>query len=363
MVKDYYKIMGMSESDKKLSDKEFATKLKKQYRSLSKKYHPDMNPGDKEAEEKFKEAAEANETLSDKVKKDNYDKFGHTGQRPTQGGGFGGGMSAEDLMNNFNFGGRSGRNPFGGQREKRGQDILFNMKVTLEDVFNGITKKFKYNRKSACGSCNGAGGANEETCSSCGGNGFVIQQTRTPMGIMNSQTTCHICHGEGKNMKDTCNTCDGRGVDNKEEIISINIPKGISEQESLQYAGMGNAIKGGTPGSLIIKVTISSHKHFTRSGDDIKYHLKLNYSQLVIGDKVEVPTIEGSKIRVTIPEYSKVGDNLRINDKGLNNLRNKSRGAMIIILDIEMPTNVEGEELELVKKLKKLYEGVETKVD
>ena len=352
MARDYYEILGLTKS---ATDKE----IKKAYRKLAMKHHPDKG-GD---EKLFKEVSEANEILSNKEKKDNYDRYGHAGQRQTQGGGFGGGMSMEDLMNDINFGGGMGGNPFGRQREKRGQDILFNIRITLEDVFNGTTKKLKYNRKAACSGCNGAGGTNEETCSSCSGNGFVIQQTRTPMGIMNSQITCHTCHGEGKKMKDTCNTCYGKGVDNKEEIININIPKGISEQESLQYAGMGNAIKRGTPGSLVIKATITSHKDFTRNGNDLKHHLKLSYSQLVIGSKVEVPTIEGGKIRVKIPEYSKVGDNLRINEKGLNNLRNNSRGAMIIILDIEMPTNIEGEELELVKKLKKLHEGVETKVD
>ena len=180
---------------------------------------------------------------------------------------------------------------------------------------------------------------------------------------MNAQVGCRTCGGEGKTFKSTCGPCGGGGVDTKEEIISVDIPKGISEQESLQYAGMGNAIKGGAPGSLLIKVAIATHKDFVRSGNDLKYHLNLSYAQLVLGDKVEVPIIEGGKIRITIPKYSKIGDNLRISEKGLPNTRSKFRGSMIIILDIEMPTLIDGEELELVEKLKKLHEGVETKVD
>ena len=350
MVRDYYEILGLK---KGATDKE----IKKAYRKLAMEHHPDKG-GD---ENLFKEISEANETLSDKVKKDNYDKYGHTKQRPMQGG-----VNMEDMMNHFGggMGGNPfGGNPFGGHREKRGQDIIFNMKITLEEVFNGATKQFKYKRKAACVSCNGAGGTDKQVCGTCDGRGFVITQQMTPMGNFQTQRTCPTCQGEGNVVKKVCNSCKGVGVGNKEELITVNIPKGITEQETLQYSGMGNAIKGGTPGSLLIKINIASHEDFVISGNDLKYQLKLSYPQLVMGDKVEVPTIEGGKIRVTIPEYSKIGDNLRIINKGLNNIRNNFRGAMIIILDIEMPTNIEGEELELIKKLKKIHEGVETKVD
>lgn len=353
MARDYYEILGLK---KGATDKD----IKKAYRKKAMEHHPDKG-GD---EKVFKEITEANEILSDKQKKATYDRYGHTKQRPQQqGGGFGAGMSMEDLMNQFNFGGGTGGHPFGRQRERRGQDILFNMKVTLEDLFNGTTKKFKYNRTSACSSCNGAGGTEEQSCNNCGGKGFNIRQTETPMGIMNAQTVCQSCGGEGKVMKNVCAPCGGGGVENREEVVSVDIPRGISEQEQLQYNGMGNAVKGGIPGSLIIKITIASHKNFVKNGSDLIYNLNLDYPQLVLGDKVEVPTIDGGKIRVLIPKYSKLGDKLRITDKGLYSTRNNLRGSMIIILGIKMPTLIEGEELELIEKLKKIKEGVDTKVD
>lgn len=354
MARDYYEVLGLK---KGATDKE----IKKAYRKLVMKHHPDKG-GD---EKVFKEISEANEVLSDKSKRESYDRYGHTNQRAAQqgggfGGGFGGGMTMEDLMNEFGFGG----GPFGGRpREKRGQDIVFNMRITLEDSFNGVTKKFKYKRTSACGSCNGAGGTDEQTCSACRGSGSVMQQRQTPMGVMNAQIPCHTCAGEGKTMKNVCSPCGGKGVKHDDEIVSVDIPRGLSEQETLQYAGMGNAIRGGVPGSLLIKVSIQNHKDFVKAGTDLIHNLNLNYSQLVIGDKVEVPTIDGGKIRVVIPKYSKLGDKLRITDKGLYNTRNEFRGSMIIILGIEMPTLIEGEELELIEKLKKLKEGVDTKSD
>lgn len=347
MARDYYEILGLT---KGATDKE----IKKAYRKLAMEHHPDKGGNEK----LFKEISEANEVLSDKTKKDNYDKYGHTNQRPRHGG-----VNMEDIMKDFNFGGGMGRNPFEGPREKRGQDILFNMKITLEEVFNGSTKKFKYRRKAACVSCNGAGGTDKQVCRACEGKGFNIIQQMTPMGNFQVQQACPTCQGEGRVVKNVCNSCRGLGVDDKEEFITVNIPKGITEQETIQYSGMGNAIKEGIPGSLLIKINIAPHKHFVISGNDLKYQLKLSYSQLILGDKVEVPTIDGGNIRVTIPEYSKIGDNLRITSKGLNNVRNNFRGSMIIILDIEMPTNIEGEELELIKKLKKIQEGVDSKVD
>lgn len=349
MARDYYEILGLQ---KGASESE----IKKAYRKLAMKHHPDKG-GD---EEKFKEIAEAYETLSDSEKKANYDRFGHAGPNMNRGGNpFSGGMTMEDLMNEFGFGGGG----FNRRREKRGRDIGINVRLTLEEVFEGVTKKFKYNRTAACESCNGEGGRDKETCPGCHGRGFTVRQTHTPMGVMNAQTTCHLCNGEGHVVKDICGTCNGVGVGHKEEIVTIEIPKGISENETLQYAGMGNAVKGGHPGSLNVKVVIASHKDFVRNGNDLKYTLKLTYPQLVLGDKVEVPTIEGTKIRIDVPKYSKIGDNLRISGKGLTRVNDNNRGNMIIILDIEMPTNIEGEELELIEKLKNLEKKVDTNIN
>jgi len=338
MTKDYYQIL---EVEKSASESE----IKKSYRKLSKKHHPDVGGN----EDNFKEIAEAYETLSDTEKKSNYDRYGHAGKNMSNGNPFGGnpfdnGFNMNDFTNNFN----------GGQRQKRGSDISFNIKITLEEVFNGVSKKFKYNRTSACKSCNGEGGSDKQICGTCNGRGFNVVQQMTPMGNFQSQQTCSHCQGEGRVVKNVCKTCNGAGVSYKEETVNVELPRGISENERLQYAGMGNAVKGGIPGSLIIKISILKHNYFEINGNDLKYNLKLSYPQLILGDKVKVPTIDGGKIMVDIPKYSNPGDNLRINKKGLYKLNTDIRGNMIIVLDIEIPKNIEDEELELIKKLKKI---------
>ena len=342
MTKDYYQILEVEKSASELE-------IKKSYRKLSKKHHPDVGG----SEDKFKEIAEAYETLSNSDKKSNYDRYGHAGKNmnsgnPFHGNPFDNGFNAGDFMNNFN----------GRPRQKRGSDISFNIKITLEDVFNGVSKKFKYNRTSACKTCNGEGGTNKQVCGSCNGRGFNIIQQMTPMGNFQTQQTCSSCQGEGRAVTNICQSCNGAGVNYKEETVSIELPRGISENESLQYTGMGNAIKDGVPGSLFIKVSILKHNHFEINGNDLKYNLKLSYPQLILGDKVKVPTIEGGEIMIDIPKYSNIGDNLRINKKGLYKLNTDVRGNMIIVLDIEIPKNVEGEELELIKKLKKIKNNV-----
>ena len=336
MAKDYYEIL---EVEKTASESE----IKKSYRKLSKKHHPDVGGN----EDKFKEIAEAYETLSDTQKKTNYDRYGHAGKNMGGGNPFDNGFNMSDFMNNFNGGQGRGR-------QKRGSDISFNIKITLEEVFNGITKKFKYNRTSACKDCNGEGGTDKEVCGTCNGRGFNIVQQVTPMGNFQAQQICSRCQGEGRVVKNVCKTCNGAGVSYKEETVSVELPRGISENERLKYTGMGNAVKGGIPGSLIIKVSLLKHNNFEINGNDLKYNLKLSYPQLILGDKVKVPTIEGGEIMVDIPKYSIPGDNLRINKKGLYKLNTDIRGNMIIVLDIEIPNNIEGEELELIKKLKKL---------
>lgn len=339
MPKDYYEIL---EIDKNASDSE----IKKSYRKLSKKHHPDVGG----SEDKFKEIAEAYEILSDSEKKSNYDRYGHAGNKMHMGGNpFEGGFNMNDFMNNFHGGVR---------RQKRGSDISFNIKITLKDVFHGVTKKFKYKRTSACDNCNGEGGTDKQVCDSCNGRGFNVVLQTTPMGNFRAQQKCQRCQGDGRVIKNICKTCNGNGVSYKEETVSVELPRGISENETLQYTGMGNAIKGGLPGSLFIRVSIINHNDFERSGNDLKYNLKLNYSQLVLGDKVKVPTIDGSDIMIDIPKYSDVGDNLRVAKKGLYKMNSDERGNMIIILDIDIPKNIEGEELELIEKLKKLKKGV-----
>jgi molecular chaperone DnaJ len=345
VTKDYYKILGV---DKNADE----TTIKKAYRKLSKKYHPDLNPGDTEAEDTFKDIATAYETLSDKTKRVNYDRFGNTNGQQNP---FGGGANMEDIMREFGFGG--GPNPFTRRQEKKGHDLILNVKITLEDVHNGVTKKFKYRRNASCQSCDGEGGTNKTTCPKCGGSGYQVFQQKTPMGVMRQMVDCDRCESTGKIYQNNCTSCNSSGIKNIEETVEVNIPKGIRDNEALTFIGMGHSVKGGNPGRLIVKVMTTKHDQFVRNGDDLRYDLKLTYPQMVLGDKVEIPVISGGKIRVTIPPHSSVGDNLRIVNKGLNS-SNGSVGDMIITLNIKIPEKLTNEQKDLIEKLKLIDESV-----
>lgn len=340
--KDYYEVLGISKGS---SDSD----IKKAYRKQSKKHHPDVG-GD---EELFKEINEAYSVLSDPEKKNNYDRYGHEGN---QNNGFGN-MNMEDLFRNFGFGGGFGQ--YHHQRVKVGQDLRINIALTLEEILNGVNKTFKYNRNSACTTCNSAGGHNKTTCSVCQGQGSIVQHIRTPMGIMQNIEQCHHCNGDGYTYANTCNTCQGQGIQRSEQEISVDIPAGVIDGTALNYHGMGNAIRGGNSGKLIINITELSHKDYVRNGNDLKYNIKLTYPQLVLGDKVEIPTIDGTTIKIHIPEYSKIGDNLRINGKGMKILNSNGRGDMYISLDVEFPKKISNEEKELLNNLKNINEMVD----
>jgi len=339
--KDYYVILGIGKNS---NDSD----IKKAYRKLAKEKHPDVG-GD---ENEFKEIAEAYEVLSNPDKKKDYDMYGHNG-RPTNNG-FGG-MNMDDLFRDFGFGGNFSQNR---NRPRFGQDLRINIQLTLEDVFNGVSKTIKYNRNGACNSCNSVGGHDIASCQTCQGQGSVVQHVRTPMGVMQTIETCPSCHGNGTTYAVQCNVCQGEGVQRGEQEITVDIPSGIYDGAILQYNGMGNAIKNGSAGKLIINITEVSHKLYVRQGNDLKYNLKLSYPKLVLGDKVEIPTIDGSVIKIHIPEYSKVGDNLRVNSKGLKHLQANDRGDMYIVLDIELPKKISQEERELLNKLKNMEESV-----
>ena len=339
MSKDYYGILGV---EKNATDSE----IKKAYRKLSKKYHPDVNP---DGEEKFKDVAEAYDILSDSNKRANYDRFGSANPR---GGNPFGGQSMEDMMREFGFGG--GRNPFTKQEQNRGHDLVINVRISLEEVFNGVTKKFKYRRNAPCTTCNGDGGTGKKTCPKCNGSGSVMHIHNTPIGQMRQVVDCDQCSATGVVFDNTCGTCHGNGTINKEEMVEVNIPKGIKDGDAIEYVGMGHGVKQGTPGRLLVKVFVNKHDDFIRNGDNLKYNLKLSYSQLVLGDKVEVPTIDGGKIRVTVPKFTNIGDNLRVVNKGLFKYNTNVRGDMMIILDIEMPSEISDSEEELIEKLKNI---------
>ncbi len=346
--RDYYEVLGV---DKSASEGD----VKKAYRKMAIKYHPDKNPDDKESEDKFKEAAEAYETLSNKDKREVYNAYGHNNP------GHQGGQNMNDIFSQFgNMFSGGGGDPFNRQRQRKGQDLILNIRISLLDIFHGSNKKFKYKRNVPCGTCAGAGGKNERNCPICKGRGHVITHHNTQMGGMQQITECGNCNSSGKVVDDKCNTCNGHGITLKEEVVEVKTPHGISDSDTLQYVGMGHGIKGGPSGNLIIRFTTTNNKDFIRNGYDLRYTLKLPYHKLVLGDKVEVPTIEGKNIKITIPEYSKIGDALRITNKGLKHKKIEQRGDMIIILDINMPTKLSDAERHTIEKLKKIDEGVET---
>lgn len=326
MSKNYYEILGV---DKDASPEV----IKKQYRKLSKLYHPDVKPNDKEAEEKFKEIAQAYEILSDKDKKSNYDRFGDSKARPRQ-----------ENYSHFH--------QYQSYNQKVGDNMNLLVKLTLEEIFTGVKKKYKYQRNDNCDVCSGHGGTDSQTCNTCNGQGQVIREIRTPIGVMRQVFPCPSCDGSGATYKHQCNSCSGSGLKSIEETVEIDIPSGVQEGMTFIMSGKGHSIKGGVAGDLHINVMELQHKIYTRNLNDLKMNLKLSYSQLVLGDKVEIDTIEGRKIRITIPEYSDVGSNLRIQNKGLKAYNKDTRGDIVVTLGINIPKEVNEETKEILKKLK-----------
>ena len=332
MSKDYYKIL---EVDKNSSEKD----IKKSYRRLSKKYHPDLNPDNEEAENKFKEIAEAYTILSDKEKKSNYDNFGDpNGQQNPFGGG---GM--DDIFSQF-FGSR-GRG--GGRSVVKGSDIRVNIQMTLEEMYSGEHKKIKYRRNKKCDTCSGTGG-DSITCSGCNGQGVVNQIQQTPMGRMQTTVGCPTCGGSGQVITKPCGGCSSNGVMISEEQLSFDIPKGIMDGESLRVTGKGNSIKNGADGSLFINIIEKAHDKFRRSGLDIHQRVNLLYKDLVLGSSIEVSTIDG-KILMTVKEGTQVGSMLRVPQKGF--IRDGKKGDMIVEVWLDVPKEISEEEKVIIKSL------------
>lgn len=341
---DYYEILGV---DKSAS----ADDIKKSYRKLAKKYHPDANPNDVEAEAKFKEIAEAYEVLSDPSSKSKYDRLGHNFKNA------GPSMSdtMEDVMRHFQerFGGRKHS-----MKVRRGNDLRLNVSLTLEDMYAGVNKKFKYNRLTKCEPCGGRGGSGHGECKTCQGQGRVIQVVQTQLGMMQSINDCPECLGSGNSYQTKCNHCDGHGVSSQEAIVDIDIPHSIADGDALTLNGMGHGIKEGDYGRLIIVINELSHKDFTRVGNDLRSKIKLNYYDVILGTKINMNTIEGGLIKVTVPKFSKLGSSLRIVGKGMKLPDSESRGDMLLEIDINNPTEISDEEKELLEKIKKIKEGV-----
>ena len=345
--RDYYEVLGIG---KNATDAE----IKSAYRKLAKKYHPDLNPGNKEAEEKFKEVNEANDVLSDPQKRQRYDQFGFAGVDPNYAaangggaGGFGGGFGGVDLGDIFGdiFGGGfgGGFSGFGGgsstrtaNAPRKGHDIQASVILTFEEAAHGCSKKITINR--------------QDTCPDCGGRGFVIRQQRTPFGVMQTQQPCSRCGGKGKLVKNPCKVCHGSGKVATKKTLEVSIPMGIDDDQSFALRGMGDAgANGGPAGDVIVMVTVRPSEVFQRDGYDVWVTVPITYSQAVLGDSITVPSIDG-KVEYTVPEGTQSGTTFRLRGKGIQYLNGRGRGDMYVKCEVEIPKKLNKAQRDALKK-------------
>ncbi len=348
--RDYYEVLGVQ---KGAGDDE----IKKAFRKQSKKYHPDLNPGNKEAEEKFKEVNEAYQVLSDPDKKAKYDQFGHAGVDPNfgAGGGFnGGGFDFGDIFGDI-FGGGFGGFGGGSRRNgpRRGNDIRQVIDITFEEAAFGCTRKLNIQTQEKCESCGGTGakkGTTVTTCSNCHGTGRVQTQQRTILGYMTTETTCPHCHGEGKIIKEPCNDCRGTGMVRKNKTVEVQIPAGIDNSQTIQLSGKGEAgLKGGPNGDLLLTVRVRPHDIFKRQGNDVYIDMPVSFVEAALGATVKVPTIDGKYVELNIPEGTQMGTRFRMKGKGIPFLRSKSRGDQYVTVSVEVPRNLSSKQKELLR--------------
>jgi len=353
--RDYYEVLQVPRGATK-------EEIKKAYRKKALEYHPDKNPGNKEAEEKFKEAAEAYEVLSDENKKARYDQFGHAGVGGAAGGGFGGGMTIEDIFTNFGdiFGDVFG--PFGGfggsrrssRRTNKGSNIRVKVKLNLEEVAHGVTKKIKVSKYVPCDKCDGTGARSTSgytACPTCHGTGQVTRVTNTFLGQMQTTTTCPNCGGEGKTITEKCTQCHGEGIVNKEEVIPITIPAGVGEGMQMTVGGKGNAARrGGVNGDLLVIIHEEEHPELMRDGNDLLYNLHISIPQAALGTPVEVPTVDG-KVKIRIEPGTQPGRILRLRNKGLPDVNGYGKGDLLVSINVWVPKELTREEKNLLEKL------------
>lgn len=357
--RDYYEVLGVEKNAS-------ADEIKKAYRKKAIQYHPDKNPGDKAAEEKFKEAAEAYEVLSDPQKRQRYDQFGHAGMGGA-GGFSGGGMSMEDIFSHFGdiFGGAGfdlgdlfgGGGRSRGPRMRRGSDMRVKVRLTLEEIATGCEKKIKVRKLVQCKSCNGTGSEDgrTETCPTCKGTGRTVRQQRGIFGMMQVQAECETCHGEGQIIKNKCAKCNGEGVVRDEEIITINIPAGVAAGMQLTMQGKGNAApRGGVAGDLLILIEEEQHKDFIRQDSDLIYNLLLDMPTAILGGQIQIPTLSG-EARITITPGTQPGKVLRMRGKGLPRIdqygRTYGTGDLLINVGVYIPERLSKDERKLIEKL------------
>lgn len=360
--KSYYEILGVKKDAT-------ADEIKKAYRKKAIQYHPDRNQGDKEAEEKFKEAAEAYGVLSDPEKRQRYDQFGRAGVSGAAGnggpfgGGFGGGMSMDDIFSMFGdiFGGRGG---FGGGfsgsygstvRKHRGSDLRVRARLNLKEISTGTEKKFKLKKYVPCSHCHGTGaeGGSEstETCPNCKGTGTVVKTQQTILGTMQTRTTCPTCGGEGHIIKNKCKECAGEGVVYGEEVVTVKIPAGVAEGMQLSMTGKGNAGKhNGIPGDLLLLIEEEKDKELIRDENDLVYNLLLDFPTAALGGTVEIPTIDG-KVKVKIDSGTQPGKVLRLRGKGLPSVNGYGTGDELVNISIYVPETLNKEEKKALESM------------
>lgn len=356
--RDYYEVLGVSKDAT-------AEEIKKAYRKMAIKYHPDKNPGDKEAEEKFKEAAEAYDVLSDAEKRAKYDQFGHSmGPQGFGGGaggfgGFGGGMSMEDIFASFgdifggHFGGAAGGRPH--KHVNKGTDLRITIKVSLKDIKNGVDKTIKLPMLVACSHCHGTGakdGTSFHTCNRCHGTGYITTVQQTFMGPMQSQSVCPECNGEGKVITEKCSYCNGTGVEKKEQVVSFHIPAGVEDGMVLTMRGKGNAPRGGgVNGDLLIKIQEENDSELIRDENDLIYNLMLDFPTAALGGTAEVPTIDG-RARLKITPGTQPGRVLRLRGKGLPKMNSSQVGDLLVNVMVYVPENLNDTEKAAIESLK-----------
>lgn len=353
--RDYYEILGVSKNASK-------DEIKKAYRKQALKFHPDKNPGDKSAEDKFKEAAEAYEVLSSDEKKARYDRYGHAGMGNSGNGFSGQGMTVEDIFSSFGdifgdaFGGFGG---FGGSRQgkrvNKGSNLRVKVKLNLSEIASGTEKKIRVNKYSPCDTCNGTGAADSKgysNCSTCHGSGHVTRITNTLLGQMQTSSVCPSCGGEGKIITKKCQSCYGEGIVEKEEIIKINIPAGVAKGMQMTMGGKGNAPRrGGVNGDLLVVIDEEEHEELIREGNDLIYNLFISIPDAITGTNVEVPTVD-TNVKIKIEPGTQPGRILRLRGKGLPEVNGYGRGDLLVNVNVWIPKSLGKEDLRIIEKFK-----------
>ncbi len=359
--RDYYEILGITKSSS-------ADEIKKAYRKVAMQFHPDRNPGDKAAEEKFKEAAEAYEVLSDADKKAQYDRYGHAGMSNSGRGGFGGGgMNTDDIFSQFGdifgddlfgsfFGGGGGRSSGRGGRSRgvKGSSLRIKVKLNYEEIANGTTRNVKVKKHVVCTTCDGSGAKDKgsvQTCGTCGGNGQVKRVTNTFLGQMQTVTTCPTCNGEGTTITAKCGSCKGEGRVYGEEMVTLNVPAGVQEGMNLSLSGKGNAgERGGAAGDLLVLIEEEAHKDLHRDGLNVAYDLYISIPDAVFGTQLEVPTIDG-KVKIKVPAGTQSGKIFRLKGKGFPEVNGYAKGDQLIHVNVWTPQHISTEEKGMLEKM------------